>query len=157
MPLSDLDRTVSARYTSLRERFFSHVHMIPFHACWEWVGCGVRGTGYGQIRFKGRLLKAHRVSWEIHNGPIPHGMCVLHRCDNPGCVRPEHLWVGTMADNNWDRERKGRRDPYGGRTHCSHGHALTGSNVRIYARKPGYRARVCKACRRLAWHRRKGS
>ena len=68
--------------------------------------------GYGQINAggkHGKPLKAHRVSWEIHNGPIPEGQCVLHYCDNPGCVNPNHLWVGSQADNMHDMDRKDRR------------------------------------------------
>ena len=76
--------------------------------CWEWTGATngryghiSRGPGLG-------VAAAHRVSWEIHNGPIPAGLFVLHRCDNPPCVRPDHLFLGTDQDNSDDKLRKGR-------------------------------------------------
>lgn len=67
--------------------------------------------GYGQIHVDGRMRAAHRVAWELANGPIPEGMVVCHRCDNPPCIRLDHLFLGTMADNNRDRDEKGRDRP----------------------------------------------
>ena len=75
--------------------------------CWGWLG-GKSKFGYGQIRIWGKNLVAHRVSWIIHNGPIPDGVCVLHQCDNPPCTNPRHLFLGTKVDNNSDRDAKGR-------------------------------------------------
>jgi hypothetical protein len=72
--------------------------------CWVWTGGRYR-KGYGKFD---ALQYAHRVSWEIHNGPIPKGLYVLHKCDNPPCVRPDHLFLGTLADNNADMLTKGR-------------------------------------------------
>lgn len=75
--------------------------------CWGWSGC--RGTdGYGAVQTNNKRTPAHRASWELHNGPIPNGMLVLHRCDNPPCTRPDHLFLGTDKDNAKDRETKGR-------------------------------------------------
>lgn len=80
--------------------------------CWEWRAHRLKRTrhqlDYGRMKAGGGLRLAHRVSWELHFGPIPPGMCVLHRCDNPGCVRPDHLLLGTIADNNADKANKGR-------------------------------------------------
>ena len=69
--------------------------------CWHW--CGVTNNfGYGRFSFRGRTQVAHRVSYETFCGPIPEGMSVLHRCDNPSCINPDHLWLGTYSDNRRD-------------------------------------------------------
>lgn len=89
------------------ERLWAKVHKST--ECWEWRGLTDR-DGYGRIRpgFGRVYWRAHRLSWLIHRGPIPEGMHVLHRCDNPPCVRPEHLFLGTNRENIDDRVRKGR-------------------------------------------------
>jgi hypothetical protein len=92
---------------SIRERFYAKVH-IPqdADACWEWRS--ILSRGYGRFLVNGRMRRAHRVAWELAHGPIPDGMHVCHSCDNPRCVRVSHLWLGTIADNMADRDRKGR-------------------------------------------------
>ena len=75
--------------------------------CWEWIG--TKDThGYGQLRVKGTMTLMHRFSYNLHYGEIPNKLCVLHECDNPSCVNPNHLWLGTKGDNTRDMERKGR-------------------------------------------------
>lgn len=75
--------------------------------CWEWQR-GRRCGGYGTLKVDGRSELAHRVAYAVVNGPIPDGLCVLHHCDNPPCINPEHLFLGTKADNNRDKQSKGR-------------------------------------------------
>lgn len=81
--------------------------------CWLWTA-GRDKDGYGQFRvhvapYTNRHVHAHRVAWELTYGPIPSGLCVCHRCDNPGCVRPDHLFLGTLDENNQDKVKKGRQ------------------------------------------------
>ena len=80
--------------------------------CWLWMGAAYKGTQYGLVvlRTNGRQrqVAAHRFSWMLSRSRIPIDLDVLHKCDNPRCVNPHHLWLGTQADNNRDRHRKGR-------------------------------------------------
>lgn len=78
--------------------------------CWMWLGA-LDDDGYGRISHahkKGRTVRVHRFSFELHGGTIPSGHSTLHRCDNPTCVNPSHLWTGTYDDNNQDMKAKGR-------------------------------------------------
>jgi hypothetical protein len=79
----------------------------PNSGCWLWTA-SLRNDGYGQVRHQGDMDGAHRVSWRIHIGEIPKGMQVLHRCDTPTCVNPDHLFIGTHGDNMKDAANKMR-------------------------------------------------
>lgn len=88
------------------KRFWSRV--LKTDACWLWTG-PTYGIGYGQFSLtRTKNVGAHRYSWELANGPIPAGMLVLHRCDVPACVNPDHLFLGTEQDNSNDMRDKGR-------------------------------------------------
>ena len=86
-------------------RFWSRVNKDG--DCWLWAGA-LQPTGYGKVYFEGVMHGAHRIAWRITHGPIPDGLCVCHRCDNPTCVNPEHLFLGTQRQNMSDMVRKGR-------------------------------------------------
>jgi hypothetical protein len=125
-------RFCSSRCASVRpleQRFWAKVKKSddPLD-CWVWTG-GKDSHGYGVIRVGDSSDRSHRVSWVMHRGPIPDGFWVLHRCDNPPCIRPDHLFLGTVSDNNRDRHQKGRSR--GGKLHgTAVGHAkLTEESV----------------------------
>jgi len=87
------------------DRFWKHVHKTE--DCWEWTS-RLTKKGYGRFAVSQKRLAAHRASWFLHYGPIPEGMFVCHHCDNPKCIRPDHLFLGTHRDNMRDMARKGR-------------------------------------------------
>ena len=87
-------------------RFWKYVRKEK--SCWLWIG-RLDCKGYGRFSLtRTKTVLAHRFSYTLHVGPIPNGLCVLHHCDNPPCVNPEHLWTGTQGDNVADRDQKGR-------------------------------------------------
>lgn len=96
----------------MTERFWSKVDQSGGpDACWNWTAFRDR-DGYGRFQISKKVGRtSHRVAWEMENGPIPDGLCVLHKCDNPACVNVSHLFLGTRLDNNKDRHRKGRNGP----------------------------------------------
>ncbi len=96
-------------HVPIRQRFDTKYIGEPNSGCWLWTA-GVDGAGYGCISedITRRILSAHRVSWELHKGLIPDGQRVLHRCDNPPCVNPDHLFLGTQKENVQDCKTKGR-------------------------------------------------
>lgn len=98
---------------SLWIRFINKIEIDQINGCWIWIGARQR-FGYGTIGLGKQYLKAHRLSYEKFVGPIPksleskHGMCVCHRCDNPSCVNPDHLFIGTQKNNMQDMHYKNR-------------------------------------------------
>ena len=97
------------------DRFFSKVHKTD--SCWLWIAKWKDNKGYGRFHFRNKDWCAHRVSYVLHKGEIPDGMCVCHTCDNPGCVNPDHLWLGTVKQNIRDCKRKGRMNDRRGEKH----------------------------------------
>ena len=126
-----------ADWTSLPRRFWSKVDRSG--DCWVWTGA--RRRGYGRFRVGSRidgsrtLVRATHVAWELTNGPVPDGLFVCHRCDNPPCVRPDHLFLGTALDNARDMIAKGRaRHPSMAGERCGHNKLTAAAVADIRAR-----------------------
>lgn len=153
--------SMSAKLTRPRllENFWASVKKSD--GCWD---CNKRASPlpgrlpYPRIHIGGgQYQSAHRFSWELHHGAIPMGMWVLHKCDNPRCVRPDHLYLGTATDNNRDclergRWRGGMGRHHAAKTHCPYGHEYTLENTQVYLGR-GCRERICKTCHRLRYHK----
>ena len=135
---------------SVEDRFWEKVD--PFDrldpdGCWRWVGA-TQDFGYGWFSAVPRKPEGtHRFSYKLHTGPIPDGECVCHTCDNPPCVNPRHLFLGSRDVNNKDMGKKGRgRNGFSGITHCTRGHAYTPDNTLVYGSH-----RQCKTCNHLRY------
>lgn len=116
---------------------------VTDRGCWEWAGTRLP-AGYGLITAQKHGYKdalTHRVSYAHFNRPIPDGLLVRHKCDNPPCINPEHLELGTYSDNNWDKANRGR-DHMSQRTHCKRGHDLRLPDAFKYSKKQ----RDCRLC-----------
>lgn len=98
---------MSLNRKSDERRFWAKVEISGDDQCWSWKASTTH-NGYGQVRFDGTMKRAHRISWILAKGPIPPGMLVCHSCDNRRCVNPNHLWLGSAADNTRDMLKKGR-------------------------------------------------
>lgn len=128
------------------DRFWSKTQYSP--GCWEWTANALK-SGYGRFKLDGKQMYAHRVAYELMVGLIPPGVKVRHKCDNPPCVNPDHLELGTHADNMRDRDERGR-NPFSNRTHCPKGHEYSEENTRRYKD-----SRFCRKCD-AARHRKGG-
>lgn len=118
----------------LADRFHEKYKVNDETGCWEWTGALTHGYGVINSGGAGKAIRAHRVAYELFVGPIPngdgyHGTCVLHRCDNPPCVNPEHLFLGTNHDNVLDREAKERNRASRNKGNCNPAAKITESDV----------------------------
>jgi len=130
-----------------KESFLKKVR-IKSSGCWHFTGA-INTTGYGVVGFKGKVWQAHRLSYYFHNGAIPDGLMVLHKCDNRRCVNPDHLFLGTAKDNTQDMINKGRWVCRKKQTHCRKGHELTEENTMV--NKTGRTCRKCHNTRQLIY------
>lgn len=132
------------RYTTEKQRLDAFEHKFipePNTGCWLWTASLCR-DGYGNFYDGKRVIGAHRFSWQTYKGEIPEGLHILHKCDTPACVNPDHLSLGTHRDNMNDSLLKGRNF-FASKTHCKRGHVLSGEN--LYVRPDG--TRDCYTCR----------
>lgn len=91
-------------------KFRLRANIIEENGCWIWQGC--KNNGYGQSSYRSRMMLTHRISWIVFNGEIPKGIDVCHKCDNPSCINPEHLFLGNAKDNvndMWTKQRKSHK------------------------------------------------
>ena len=127
---------------TIEQRFLDKV-LIPEdkRACWEWQAG--KHKGYGRIGINGKNVLAHRLSYLMFNGYLHKTSVVRHKCDNTGCVNPNHLLLGTQADNNRDTSERSRHVAWNTKkTHCKHGHEFTDANTHITA----LGKRHCRKC-----------
>jgi hypothetical protein len=124
-------------------------------SCWIWTANKDK-NGYGRFKFERYPHPAHRFSYKLFKGEIPKGMLICHSCDNPSCVNPEHLWLGSCSDNTRDMVSKNRHGKHmKSRTCCKNGHEYAVVGTFIYnGKRP---KRECRECKRNAEKRRRNT
>lgn len=136
----------------IENRFWVRVKKTD--TCWLWTGTKTRG-GYGRVWFNKRNQPVTKIAWLLTYGEkFPEGLDACHKCDNPSCVRPDHIFPGTALDNMRDAKRKGRLNLKGlelgnrfkTQTHCKRGHEFTPDNTYVHIRGGGRLVRNCRQC-----------
>lgn len=129
---------------SALERFNAKV--LKTDTCWLWQG--TKAKGYGRLNIDGKRVYAHRFSYSVSKGILEPSQVIMHTCDNPSCVNPDHLVQGTQKDNVLDMINKGRQTHgryNAAKTHCSKGHEYTEDTVYVLPSRPN--VRYCKVCK----------
>jgi hypothetical protein len=157
-------RPFGSGLTPLEVRFWRKVRKAGKFECWEWQGSRQRIGGYGRV-WDYRLREktgAHRIAWELANGPVPYGLFVLHHCDNGACCNPRHLFLGTQLANSMDKHQKGRANMPKGEEHwkaklkasdviCIREKLAAGAGIRATAREYGVRHSLIQYIRDGGW------
>lgn len=125
------------------QRIRARSRSLP-NGCIQWTG-NANYKGYGMMSYRNDMWMAHRLVYKLKVGLIPAGMFVCHRCDNPGCINPKHLWLGTNSSNQRDAALKGRHQETK-KTHCPRGHVYNAANTYLTPRRG---LRNCKLCARI--------
>lgn len=128
--------------TPAKQRFALQVEVGD--GCWTWLGSRTQ-QGYGRLMIETKVVAAHCAAWRMFRGPIPIGMYVCHHCDNPSCVKPSHLFLGTPKDNIQDCALKGRL-PRSGAIVCPRGHPYGHQAIRNSRSPDHMENRVCRIC-----------
>lgn len=139
---------------TIKNKLLARVYISKETGCWEWLGARTHG-GYGMLVLRNipnaRTRYVHRLSYIVHIGLFNETLDVCHKCDNPPCINPHHLWLGTHAQNMKDSSQKGRRT----RSHCKRGHPLNNESVYIQ-KKTGFRFCLnCQKMRQKSWESKK--
>lgn len=131
------------------QEFERRIERLPFSGCWIWMK-SLR-YGYGQVWIRPNIMQAHRLAYQLYVGLIPEGLQVLHKCDIKCCVNPDHVYLGTDADNTRDKLQRGTFSYFNSlQTHCKRGHPLSGEN--LYLCPDGRRqCRSCRSTTRRLW------
>lgn len=129
------------------ERFMDRISPEPMSGCWLWLGPPIK-DGYGLFVANRHTTTAHRWAWMLFRGAIPDGKVVCHHCDNPACVNPDHLFVGTLGDNMQDMHDKNRHPNSPKRSVCRNGHNLATAGLHRNQSNPNG---TCEQCRQEWW------